>query len=41
MRKNFKFVKNNINKDTLSQRTRYRFPKHETIDQLEHVFLFD
>ena len=39
--KNSKYVKNNINEDNLKQRIRYRFPKHETIDQLEHVFVFD
>ena len=30
-----------IMEDKLKQRNRYRFPKHETIDQLENVFLFD
>ena len=25
----------------MKQRIRYRFPKHETIDQLENVFVFD
>ena len=39
--KNFKYVKNKINENTLKQRIRYRFPKHETIDQLENVFVFD
>ena len=39
--KNFKYVKNKINEDNLKQRIRYRFPKHETIDQLENVFVFD
>ena len=38
---NFKYVKNKINEDDLKQRIRYRFPKHETIDQLENVFVFD
>ena len=38
---NFKYVKNKINEDNLGQRIRYRFPKHETIDQLENVFVFD
>ena len=39
--KNFKYVKNKINEDNLKQRIRYRFPKHERIDQLENVFVFD
>ena len=39
--KNFKYVKNKINEDNLKQRIRYRFPKHEPIDQLENVFVFD
>ena len=39
--KNFKYVKNKINEDNLKQRIRYRFPKHETIDQLKNVFVFD
>ena len=39
--KNFKYVKNKINEDNLKKRIRYRFPKHETIDQLENVFVFD
>ena len=39
--KNFKYVKNKINENNLKQRIRYRFPKHETIDQLENVFVFD
>ena len=38
---NFRYVKNKINEDNLKQRIRYRFPKHETIDQLENVFVFD
>ena len=38
---NFKYVKNKINEDNLSHTIRYRFPKHETIDQLENVFVFD
>ena len=25
----------------MKQKKRYRFPKHETIDQLENVFVFD
>ena len=39
--KNSKYVKNKINEDNLKQRIRYRFPKHEPIDQLENVFVFD
>ena len=39
--KNFKYIKNKINENNLKQRIRYRFPKHETIDQLENVFVFD
>ena len=38
---NFRYVKNKINENNLKQRIRYRFPKHETIDQLENVFVFD
>ena len=30
-----------INEKNLKQRIRYRFPKHETIDQLKNVFVFD
>ena len=39
--RNFKYVKNKINENNLKQKIRYRFPKHETIDQLENVFVFD
>ena len=39
--RNFKYVKNKISENNLEQRIRYRFPKHETIDQLENVFVFD
>ena len=39
--RNFKYVKNIINENNLKQRIRYRFPKHEMIDQLENVFVFD
>ena len=39
--KNFKYVKNKKNENNLKQRIRYIFPKHETIDQLENVFVFD
>ena len=38
---NFKYVKNKINENNLKQRIRYRFPRHEPIDQLENVFVFD
>ena len=38
---NFRYVKNQINENNLKQRILYRFPKHETIDQLENVFVFD
>ena len=37
----FKFGKNAVNENILNQNFRYRFPKHETIDQLENVFVFD
>ena len=39
--KKFKYVNNKINANNLIQRIRYRFPKHETIDQLKNVFVFD
>ena len=39
--KNFKYVKNNVNENNLKQRIRYRFCKHDTIDQIENVFVFD
>ena len=38
---NFKYVKNIINENNLKQRIVYRFPKHEPINQLENVFVFD
>ena len=38
---NFKYVKNKINENNLKQRILCQFPKHETIDQLENVFVFD
>ena len=38
---NFKNIKNLINENILKQRIRYRFPKLETKDQLENVFVFD
>ena len=41
MDRNFLYVENKINENTFKQRIRYRFPKHETIDQLENVFYFD
>ena len=39
--RNFNFIKNKMNGNNLSQRIRYRFPKHETVDQLENVFVID
>ena len=39
--RNFKYVKNKINENHLKQRICYRFPEHETIDQLDKVFVFD
>ena len=30
-----------MNENNFKQRLRYRFPKHETMDQLENVFEFD
>ena len=39
--KNFKYDKYIINENNIKQRILYRFPKHETIDQLENVFVFD
>ena len=30
-----------MNKNKLKQRIRYRFPKHETMDQLENVLVID
>ena len=39
--RNFKFVKSIIKENMLKQRIRFRFPKHETIDQLENAFIFD
>ena len=41
LEKNFNYFKNKINENNLYQRCRYRFPKLETIDQLENVILFD
>ena len=35
------YVENKKNEDNFSQRIGYRFPKHETIDQLENVFVFE
>ena len=34
-------MKNKINEDNLSQRIRFKFPKHEIIDQLENMFVFN
>ena len=39
--RNFNYFKSKINEINLSQRIRYRFPKHEKIEQLEYVFVFD
>ena len=39
--RNFKCVESNINENNLKQRIRFRFQKHEKIDQLENVFVFD
>ena len=41
MERNFKYVKNIINKDILSQSIRYRISNHETKDHLEKLFVFD
>ena len=38
---NFKHVKNGIIEENFSQKICYRFPKQETIDQPENVFVFD
>ena len=37
----FKYLKNKVNENSLSQRTRHRFPRHEAIDQLGNVFIND
>ena len=39
--KKFKYGRSFLNENILKQRIRYRFPKHETIDQLEKLFVFD
>ena len=39
--RSFEYIKNAVNENNTKQRIRYRFPKHETIDQLENVFVFD
>ena len=41
MERKFKHFKNKINEDILNQIIPNRFPKDETIDQLEKVFVFD
>ena len=41
MERKFKYVMKKINLNKLTQRIRYRFPKHETVDQLENIFVFD
>ena len=38
---NFKYVKNKINEKNLKQIIVHRFPKHEPINQIENVFVFD
>ena len=37
----FKHVKNKMNGNNLSPRSRCGFPKHETIDELENVIVFN
>ena len=39
--RNFENAKYKINENHSKRRIRYRFPKHETIDQLQKVFVFD
>ena len=39
--RNFKYNEIGINEKISSQRFRYRFPKHEIIDQVEIVFVVD
>ena len=39
--RNFKYIKNKIKGNNLKQIICYRFPEHETIDQLENVFVFN
>ena len=39
--KNFKYGKNKINENNLKRRICYRFPKHEPVDHLEDVLVFD
>ena len=39
--RNFKHIENKINGNNKNQRIGYRFPKNETIDQPENVFVFD
>ena len=41
MERTFKFIKNKINESNFSQKIRYRFLEHETVDQLELVDVFD
>ena len=41
MERIFNYVKNMINKVHLGQRVRYKFSKHDKIDQVEIVFPFD
>ena len=37
--RSFKYVRNKIKENELGERFRYRFPKFETKDQLENVFV--
>ena len=39
-RRSFKYVKKKIIEDNVSQRNRYRIPKHEAIGRLENVLDF-
>ena len=39
--KNCKYVKNKLNENKFAQRIRFRFSKHETVNQLENVLVFD
>ena len=41
LERNLKYVKNKISENNLKQRIRCKFPKHETIDHLENVFVFN
>ena len=39
--KNFKYAKKNTNENNIKQRFHYRFRKHETMNQIQNVFVFD